>query len=265
MNIKTLLHKTTTFEKLALFGNRKEFLKSIAQMTFPLSFPDSGLSSALALVQNSISVATRELLKSNPDASWDLSKFVKQLNSKIITDVIPTEVEANQKSNALLGLMLDIKQYISSLSVENDMNNIIETSKINVDRAIQLIQSFRSKFDWGPQSVPAAELKSTPVPSVKTKTTQSIKDLFNFYYNKLTSSTKSSNLKELMIYIPKMEKLVSKLEDMSIRNIKSQDGTEYSKLEDLGRTVIYNAKTKLGIPVSTTESFETEPYSPTEI
>ena len=124
----------------------------------------------------------------------------------------------------------------------------------------RLVQIYnRVKASWKlPENANETAAKQVPInpeeyvehPDTYSYTTQSktqpIESLFNFYFAKLQAANSKSKLKEMISFIPKLEKVLAKMVETSAGKPGS------NMLIEKGQALVNNARNKVGLGAETT-------------
>jgi hypothetical protein len=210
-----ILKKAALFEKLSLYGNRRDFLKAIATND-PVEWKEKYFLPFIEMAKSALAQVPAD--KKNTDAYSRASTILS--------------IDPDQSN------MDDLKVAIDALVelvpwAAKDPNNSLLT-------AYQRVRS-----EWQAPRVPGDDpiLPSqvgdyTKVAPPAAAGPQSLESLFNFYNSKLQDATQKSNLADMFKFIPKVEQIVAKL-------------PEFSPLRDKGQRTIYDARMKAGLGMGT--------------
>jgi hypothetical protein len=228
--IDMILKKAALFERLSLYDERKDFLKS-AQSTQHLLMVDE--------YGNSGPVTALDFL----DKFKELVQYAQSILSLVPQDQKNSQ-EATRASSILKDPNIDIyklKEAIDKLSIIAPLYSNSLIKKFNILKLMQDSLSLGSTHQTTEQA--AQTPASAPKPA------QSIDALFNFYYAKLQEAQKSSDSKTAQSFVPKMERVITRLDDMSAKLVISnpRENTRLSQLADKGRYLVQQVRNQFNM------------------
>lgn len=204
----SLLKQVQVFEKIAIYGSRKEFLQALAQnlSSGTVTFPDETVSNALGAVSGSAANLAR-LLESSQQSSTYESEMAKKISDTLYNSRAPSYVTDKNGLNAkaspfmaLLGHSIDVANRVLDPKYNTDpqAKEIADQLNSEAKRALSAIYNFY-RANGVPledlETVPSPEKAVTKAPSKSVPTSQAVlqaqKDL-----NKLNIGGMSGPLKE---------------------------------------------------------------------
>lgn len=204
----SLLKKVQVFEKIAVYGSRKEFLQALAQNLSrgTVAFPSEVISDALGAVSGT-AVNLARLLEGSQQASTYESEMAKKISDTLYNSRAPSYVtdksELNAKANpfmALLGNSIDVANRVlaPNYNVDQQAKETADQLKAEAKKALSAIYNFY-KANGVPledlETVPSPEKTVTKAPNKSVPTSSAVlqaqKDL-----NKLNIGGMSGPLKE---------------------------------------------------------------------
>jgi len=244
--VDIILKKADLFERFSISGKRLDFLKSLASE--PINFPDNELASVLSSVVNVCSIIVKKFRddKNVIDVINELEKQYNDLQSNSVTNLI-SEEEANKKSLDLNSKLSSIRESLNQLSSRGigADNNLLDQAKHNTQNAIGAISTFRNKKRLDISNSPVIV---HPAGTAGVTGAQPTTALFNFYYAKLQEGLKKPDLKVMFAYLPKMQKLVDKIDHMSLEQLAAlPDGVGMKDLLNKGKQIISEVNSKVGM------------------
>lgn len=205
-----ILKKAELFERFAVYGNRKNFLKAIAQTS---EYYEEFANMEKAFRQNSV-IAKNIINKVYPDLSAaDFETPEQALNMIEKTVAMHGDKFSNEDMSALV-------------SARNNISNFMAQKS-------RYQQTFSQQFG-DVKEAPVSKPEELPVAK---KPSQSVTALINFYAAQVQAGMAKSDAKLLDMYVSKLENAVEKA--MLSKSISSE---KYNQLLDL----IRQAKNKEG-------------------
>ena len=127
--VDKLLQKINVYEKLALFGNRKNFLTAIAQEV-KIVFPPSNMSDALKSVEAKLQSTVRLVTEQLPQSRSDLSNLQIALNTlgNLMQQAYVTSFsDLKAKARALGNQLMNVKTSTYQLSKEPELKTELKS------------------------------------------------------------------------------------------------------------------------------------------
>jgi len=221
-NADVILKKAALFEKLSLYGNRRDFLKAIATND-PIEWKEKFFIPFINMAKSALAQVPAD--KKNTDAYSRASTILS--------------IDPDQSNMDDLKVAIDALVELVPWAAKDPNNSLLTAYQ-------------RVKSEWQVPRIPGDEpiLPSqmgtyTKVAPPATSGHQSLESVFNFYNTKLQEATRQSNLAEMFKFIPKVEQIVAKL-------------PEFSPLRDKGQKTIYDARMKAGLGMGTAPKGLTE-------
>ncbi len=163
----SLLKQVQVFEKIAVYGSRKEFLQALSQdlSSGAVTFPDETVSNALGAVSGSAANLAR-LLEGSQQASTYESEMAKKISNTLYNSRTPTYVTDKAGLNAqaspfmaLLGHSIDVANRVLSpqYNVDPQAKEIADQLKSEARKALSAIYSFYKN-----NGVPLEDLEAVP-------------------------------------------------------------------------------------------------------
>lgn len=159
----SLLKKVEVFERLAVVGNRKEFLKSLAQAlpNGTVSFPDASIVDMLSRLGGAISNLSSQL-QSSPELA-SAKNLADQLVREIQSHQSPTYVSSKEELDKLAGELGQFRSGVATLvglvdnakTVSPDARNFSNMIKQEAGSVAQAVISF-----YRNQGIPVADAQS---------------------------------------------------------------------------------------------------------
>lgn len=212
--IDSLLKKAASFEKLALFGRRSDFLASFATVTFPTV----NISSKLSKISDSCSYIASQIKPYELKISDTLNKYVNSLHNKV--GITPTIMEENgidsialPMESLLSAIIRELNTLLSLVKVQKynvSTNNILTTISL-CENTIQEIERFRGPQPYAPEMSKSPAIAPEPSQVKKTDPLENAYYIYNQLrsaYNKLQTKTNIDDLKNAEFYKLKLEALL---------------------------------------------------------
>jgi hypothetical protein len=169
----SLLKKVEVFERLAVVGNRKEFLKSLAQAlpNGTVSFPDASIVDMLSRLGGAISNLGSQL-QNNPELA-SAKNLADQLVHELSSYQSPTYVSSKEELDKLAGELGQFRTGVSTLvglvdsakTVTPDARNFSNMIKQEAGSIAQAVTSF-----YRNQGIPVAESQPAAQPAIEAPT-----------------------------------------------------------------------------------------------
>jgi len=226
-----ILKKAALFERLALNGDKRDFLKAIAQTT-----------------ANDFNDNFQQLIRATKQA----------------LAMVPRELQSSQEAMYASVLLQGEPDMDKVKTAIDSLTKIVPWMKSN-PTGNSLVQRYNTvRASWTlPEGTPTATDQLVGAPASKANSAQSIDSLFNFYYAKLQEAKKSSDSATAQSYVSKMEKVVNKLDDMSAKIVTTnpKESTRLSTLADKGRFLAQAVRNQFGtqkVPAGIEEYMKTQ-------
>ena len=208
---EVILKKAALFERLALYGNKKEFLKALAQ--HPAEWRQD-FDKLLAYAKRAIRQITPDLESKHPNDAHMAVLLIQNANDiEVIERAIP-----------------HMKKVIPWMQGPNDFEKAY--AQVKRDWTLPEVQET-------PAVMPAVQAPKPIVPATKRRG-ESIRQTFDA----LKNATETNNLRQMFKYIPKVEAL---LERMTAALASSQGNQTVRQLIQEGRDILMKARQRLGI------------------
>jgi len=228
--IDMILKKAALFERLSLYDERKDFLKS-AQSTQSVFMVD-------------------EYGNTGPVTALDFLYKFKELvqYAQSILSLVPQDQKNSQEAMRASSILKDPNIDIEKLKEAIDnLSRIVPSYKNSLMKKYNLLKLMSNSTL--PKSTQQTTEQAAGAPAPAPKPAQSIDALFNFYYAKLQEAQKSSDSKTAQSFVPKMERVITRLDDMSAKLVISnpRENTRLSQLADKGRYLVQQVRNQFNM------------------
>ncbi len=218
-----ILKKAALFERLSLYGKKRNFLNAVAQLDPRDIKPTIGRA---AQKFDEIKQLLGDLLPADAHAlpSADYA------NTKYMAGILPMFAYNRYKNG-----QLDKAKYLKVRTLINELGNIVKE-----------VEQYRTSVTNLPETSP--ETAQMPAGASVTKpsvpTTRRSEETIRQTFDALKNATETDNLKQAFAYIPKVEALLQQMTDAAARAPGNQ---KIRQLIQEGRAILMQARQRLGM------------------
>lgn len=197
----SLLKKTEVFEKLAIYGNKKDFLKSLAQglPQGTISFPDSNLSDLLGRVGGAVSNLA-SMIENNPELS-DEKGHAAQLASALENfrnvNYMSSKEQLDGEAKSLretLNAVDNLEAFVDAANVSPEAKNMAKMMKQEAQNAQNALVAFyrdhgypTTDYAQSPTEKAVVPPKPAAAPAIAQKSSDTAKRLANAVIQRVDS------------------------------------------------------------------------------